>query len=69
MRHTIEHAIGEIVTLPDGRKAEVVRGKCSYKKCMFRAKRLCTIIDDIGFANCAAHARTDHKNVIYKEIK
>lgn len=65
----MEHAIGEIVTLPDGTKAQVVRGRCSYKKCIFRAKRLCTISDEIGFASCAAHARKDHKNIIYKEIK
>lgn len=57
------------MTLSDGRKIEVVRGKCSYKKCVFRAKRLCTIIDEIGFAKCAAHSRTDHKNIIYKEVK
>lgn len=57
----MEHAIGEIITLPNGRKAKTIEGK-SCKKCIF-AKYMC---NDKG---CSSAYRADGKDIIYKEIK
>lgn len=65
----MEHKIGEIVTMPDGRKAEVVERGYSCELCIFNIKRLCYIRTVFEKCNCAALIRTNHKNVIYKEIK
>lgn len=70
-RNSMEHKIGEIVTLPDGRKAEVVEDtdlKNFCEGCIFNSKR-----GEWGCVNvagdCSAPDRSDHKNIIYKEIK
>lgn len=57
----MEHRIGEVVTLPDGRKVEVVEG-FGCKKCVF-AKCIC------NDRFCSPTYRTDGKNIIYKEVK
>lgn len=61
----MEHRIGEVITLPDGRKAKVVEeGKWMHcSKCIFVGERYCYTHD------CLPFERTDHKNIIYKEIK
>lgn len=66
----MEHKIGEIITLPDGRKAEVVETpEDNCGKCLFaRAEEVLDCMD-ICDLDCAALHRTDRKNIIYKEIK
>lgn len=59
----MEHKIGEIVTLPDGRKAEVVEDNGKY-----RCHR-CYFCRSCYGRTCYHKERTDHKNIIYKEIK
>lgn len=63
----MEHAIGEIVTLPDGRKAKVVESDRSCNECMMAEKRLCRYMN----VRCKSSERylIDRKNIIYKEIK
>lgn len=62
----MEHAIGEIITLPDGRKAEVMETKYNIcDECMFN-KVDCA---DIVGIYCLPIYRTDHKAIIYKEFK
>lgn len=66
----MENKIGEIITLPDGRKAEVEEstfgciGCCIFRPgsydCIYWVRR-----GELG--KCCL--RTDHKNIIYKEIK
>lgn len=64
MTKTMEHKIGEIVTLPDGRKAEVVEDAiCVACVECFLFNRDCWDFE------CRAPKRTDHKYIIYKEIK
>lgn len=66
----MEHKIGEIVTLSDGRKAEVAEGHCRY--CTFNKgwTITCIIWRVKGFiGECFAEYRSDKKNIIYKEIK
>lgn len=64
----MEHAIGEIVTLPDGRKAEVVEvNNCHL--CIFNDGELDCICRAHNIGHCTNTFRTDHKNIIYKEIK
>lgn len=60
-----EHEIGEIITLPDGRKAEVVE-EIELSSCLG-----CIYIDEACPAEycCWCGARTDQKNIIYKEVK
>ena len=57
----MEHKIGEIITFPDGRKAEVVEAD----------RRIgCTECVWIGTCpTCLPRERSDGKNIIYKEIK
>ena len=68
----MEHAIGEIVTLPDGRKAEVVESTKSKRystchKCVwFTSYPICPAVT-LGW-KCSKLDRTDHKNIIYKEV-
>lgn len=70
----MEHKIGEIVTLPDGRKAEVVARDTISERCygcmfwsvFFGCQRY---KDKLIYVRCSAKVRTDHKSVIYKEIK
>lgn len=62
----MEHKIGEIITLPDGRKAEVTATgsrllKCS--ECVFWMEPPC-----IEFA-CYKEERSDKTAIYYKEIK
>lgn len=59
----MEHKIGKIVTLPDGRKAKVVEGKCEDELCALWDKIEC--IDKC----CYPNDRTDRKHIIYREIK
>lgn len=72
-----EHKIGEIITLTDGRRLTVVEGsECS--DCYFRNR---IVSSDSGVPECKRLlrqeilgwcidvVRTDHKNIIYKEIK
>ena len=67
----MEHRIGTIVTLPDGRRAEVVEGK-TCEGCAVRMKGIIACIKwtERGIiGTCYSARRTDHKNIIYKEIK
>ena len=65
----MENKIGEIVTLPDGRKVEVVDvtgcNGCIYEH---ESVRICDELEK-ALGSCAGKYRTDHKNIIYKEIK
>lgn len=73
----MEHKIGEIVTLPDGRKVRVVLDTVepSYLsifggcwECVFGKggdRKYCA---DIA-GECSEISRTDHKEIIYKEVK
>ena len=71
----MEHKIGERITLEDGRVVEVVKdNKPSYLlnfacwECVFGKegnRKYCVTIA----GECSGVTRTDHKNVIYKEIK
>lgn len=62
----MEHKIGEIVTLLDGRKVEVVEIPKDMPNC-----RGCIFCFDECFITprCEPWSRTDKKNIIYKEIK
>lgn len=55
----MEHAIGTKITL------EVVEG-ISCKDCFFNYGQSCGKSHD---TKCAAFDRTDHKSIIYKEVK
>ena len=63
----MEHRIGTTITLSDGRKAKVVESKSTCKGCVFDE------YDDYncycGCYMCGRKKRTDHKDVIYKEVK
>lgn len=60
----MEHRIGTVVTLPDGRKAEVVKQDGSCEGCILaKDAHLC------ANSPCLPEERNDHKNIIYKEIK
>lgn len=62
----MEHKIGEIITLLDGRKAEVVESDiATCDGCVYQE----TYCLNLRLRNCGRRLRTDHKNVIYKEIK
>lgn len=67
----MEHKIGEIVTLPDGRKAEVVEARTAMEyyyceNCAYKGKGKSRCINELG--RCEGKDRADHKNIIYKEI-
>lgn len=62
----MEHKIGTHITMPDGRKAEVVESGEGCGGCIanpFSYNPLCSM------KKCHSRNRTDHKNVIYKEIE
>lgn len=62
----MEHKIGEIITLPDGRKAQVVENDSSCAECMFNyPDRYCLVIA----GSCIGMLRKDGIDIIYKEIK
>lgn len=62
----MEYKIGEIVILPNGRKAEVVEALGdSCKGCIGQRMKNCLLT--LGY--CACWTRTDNKHIIYKEIK
>lgn len=63
----MEHKIGEIITLSDGKKAEVVEGLC--ENCVYHKIGYEFYCDIPRQYECMANYRTDHKNIIYKEIK
>lgn len=66
----MEHKIETIVTLPSGRKAEVVEGFC--QDCAVGKSGIIACIKwrERGLiGECLEERRTDHKDVIYKEIK
>ena len=66
----MEHKIGDIVTLPNGRKAEVVEAPeipargCRCNGCIFGGD-----LEECEPYECSYYDRTDHKNIIYKKIK
>lgn len=62
----MEHKIGEVITLPYGRKVEVVEGD-GCKDCVF-SDLLCGSFEGI-VGSCGDNNRSDHKNIIFKEIK
>lgn len=62
----MENKIGDIVTLPDGRKAEVVESDmATCDGCVYQE----TYCLNLQLRNCGRRLRTDKKNIIYKEIK
>lgn len=67
----MEHKIGEIITLPDGRKAEVAESVnnlcigCYYH--LLNTSDCISLRKNGKLGKCIL--RTDHKNIIYKEIK
>lgn len=64
----MEHAIGTRITLEDGRIAEVVEDAGEVcDNCIFNVFDSC-LPQGIG-GYCTEEYRTDHKNIIYKEIK
>lgn len=63
----MEHKIGEIITLPDGRKAEVVEVVSGCRGCIYNPVGECWLEPHYG--ECHYLTRTDHKDIIYKEIK
>lgn len=66
----MEHKIGEIITLPDGRKAEVVEDgfcvDCIFHKTLWVQCR-CRETEYVG--QCYRGLRSDHKSIAYKEVK
>lgn len=56
----MEHEIGTKITL------EVVERVAGCERCFFGKTRTCLKNDDW---ECDAEYRTDHKNIIYKEVK
>lgn len=67
----MEHKIGEIVTLPDGRKAEVVESK-TCEECAVGMKGIIACIkwtERGKIGACYSARRSDRKKIIYKEIK
>lgn len=64
----MEHKIGEIVTLPDGRKAKVKEG-LGCEKCIFGTDTSCEREKHNIYGLCSSEYRRDRKQVIYKEIK
>lgn len=69
----MEHRIGTIVTLPDGRKAEVVEAKKNQgcDVCFFGNNGGCDLseIKESDDTYCSPSFRLDMKRVIYKEVK
>lgn len=66
----MEHKIGEIVTLPDGRKVEVVEEKNDMCDGCVLFDSSCVAWRIFGtLGQCDRAMRTDHKGVIYREIK
>lgn len=63
----MEHKIGEVITLPSGKKAEVVECNevLSCRYCIFCPAPYFSCQNLI----CMQEKRSDHKNIIYKEIK
>lgn len=67
----MEHKIGEIITLPDGRKAEVVEAN-TCEECAVGMEGIIACIkwtERGKIGTCYSAWRSDHKKVIYKEIK
>lgn len=58
-----EYQIGEIVTLPDRTKARVEKGGKDCTGCIFET---CNVFDCFG--ECNGKSRTDHTDIIYREI-
>lgn len=66
----MEYAIGEIVILPDGRKAEVVEeDKYTCYGCIYDHKSCIDYRINGVISHCDEYMRSDHKSIIYKEIK
>lgn len=60
----MEHAIGTKITL------EVVENNESCEECIFSEFKVCYKPERLGNRHdCFEEYRTDHKNIIYKEIK
>lgn len=65
----MEHKIGEVITLPDSRKAEVVEAPewpargCRCYECIFGEN-----LEECKTYKCSRYDREDSKNIIYKEI-
>lgn len=65
-----EHPIGKVIDLPDGRKAEVVEGLCQDCAVGERGIIACIKWRERGrIGECLEERRTDHKHIIYKEVK
>lgn len=68
--NTMERRIGEIITLPDGRRVEVVEGRC--RDCAISKIGIigCITWRERGrIGECLKEKRSDHKDIIYKEVK
>lgn len=59
----MEHAIGEIVTLLDGRTIEAVEIPSELHECS-----KCAWSDKFRCPKCCSIDRKEHKNIIYKEV-
>lgn len=64
----MEHAIGTLITLPDGRKAEVVEVDFTCIGCILYSDK-CMNYKLNGIIGECSPKRSDHKHIIYKEIK
>ena len=68
----MEHAIGTRITLPDGRKAEVVAGvlcsKCIFFPTRKPQKAFCDAVNN-HLVKCAAMSREDCRHVYFKEVR
>lgn len=63
----MEHAVGEIVTMPDGRKAKVVENE-TCDGCAFIGTGCIVDQNKNRLGRCVGLERTDHTDIIYKEI-
>lgn len=63
----MEHAIGTRITLEDGRVIEVVEAPNRLYRCDSCIFDGC--FESCDSDKCSEYDRTDHKNIIYKEVK
>lgn len=64
----MEHKVGEIFELPDGRKVQVEGTIHSCNGCIFENSP-CEDFDDSYLEACAKGVRYDGMDVIFKEVK
>lgn len=65
----MEHAIGEIVTLPDNRVVEVVLDTNLCEGCALDGEDCISLRQTKKIGWCFWLMRTDHNSIIYKEVK